>query len=381
MIATLKRHSGFLAAAGICAWAASGLPLVVRLSPETPSAATPSGPQWFEVTAFLVFGIVLAAAILGRHRSTSRLVVLLALQAACLLVMGFQSSTVVIFPLLVLVAWQATLIFPLRIAMAWIGVQTAILWAVLWPNWNSVPCQITLAIFVAFQFFGVFAARMVRDENAHAEELQRINAELRATRTLLADAVRSEERVRISRELHDAWGHHLTALNLQLEYSSHIASGALRDNLDEAKALSRSLLTKVRDVVGSLRIEASCDLSAVLKELTAGIRKPSIDLKVPASCQAPSYTHAEVVLRCTQEAITNARKHSDAEKVRIDLTSDSQGLCLRIRDDGTGTTAPEPGNGLRGMRDRVTDAGGQMHVTIPPEGGVVLEIWLPGTAS
>src|SRR5271170_45238 len=72
--------------------------------------------------------------------------------------------------------------------------------------------------------------------------LGRINAELRATQALLAESAAQAERTRISRELHDAWGHDLTALSLQLEYASHVSPELGRASAIEARDLAKSLL-------------------------------------------------------------------------------------------------------------------------------------------
>jgi len=171
MINTLKRHSWFFAAAGISSWIAAGVPLFVRIfdQAEQPSYATPG---WLEVIALAAFGLALAAAILDNQGSTFKRWLLLGVQSAAIMIMGLHSAGTMIFPLLVLVAWQATLMMSFHGALAWTVLQTLVLWAVLLPTWNSLACRVTLGIFLAFQFFGVFAARLTRDEASHAREHQ-----------------------------------------------------------------------------------------------------------------------------------------------------------------------------------------------------------------
>ena len=79
------------------------------------------------------------------------------------------------------------------------------------------------------------------------------NAELEATRELLAQSVRLAERARIARDLHDLLGHHLTALSLNLEIASHKADGEARERIDTAQSVTKLLLGDVRGVVGALR--------------------------------------------------------------------------------------------------------------------------------
>ena len=374
-ITLLKRNYWFFAAAGISSLIAAGLPLLIQLLTHTQPAY--AMPGWLEIGAFAVFGVALAVAMLDKSRAAWHLWVLLCVQSASILLMAVHGTTIVIFPLLVLVAWQATLMMNFYWALLWVLVQTVVLGLVLSPQWNTPACRVMLGIFIAFQFFGIFAARLVRIESAHGQELAQVNAELRATRALLANAVRAEERVRISRELHDAWGHHLTALSLQLEYASHLATGDLRQSLDEAKALSRSLLTNVRDVVGTLNIGERCDIGGMLKELAAGLPKPAVHLSVPQDLQAQSSAHAQVILRCVQEIITNAIKHADANNLWIEIYRSDGGLRIAARDDGRGIDSVTPGNGLSGMRERFEELDGRLTIESKTGAGFSLDGWLP----
>ena len=77
------------------------------------------------------------------------------------------------------------------------------------------------------------------------EEQRRLNAELRATRALLAESTRINERTRISRELHDLLGHHLTALSLNLEVASHVTEGKAQELKGEAQQVAGTVKGKL----------------------------------------------------------------------------------------------------------------------------------------
>src|SRR5262249_14245404 len=146
----LKRHSWFFAAAGVCSLLAAGLPLLVNLPPRTP----PNGyamPNWLELGALAVFGLALSAAMFDRDPSTWRLWVSLCIQSTAILVMAVHDATIMIFPLLVLVAWQATLMMHFYGALIWVLVQTAVLSFLLLPLWNSPACRLMLGIFIVLQ--------------------------------------------------------------------------------------------------------------------------------------------------------------------------------------------------------------------------------------
>ena len=113
-------------------------------------------------------------------------------------------------------------------------------------------------LYAGFSGF-VFVTSLVARQQAQArEEQRRLNAELRATRALLAESARINERTRISRELHDLLGHHLTALSLNLEVAGHLVEGKAQEHVNQAHTLAKLLLSDVREAVSQLR-EERCD--------------------------------------------------------------------------------------------------------------------------
>src|SRR3546814_14626118 len=97
----------------------------------------------------------------------------------------------------------------------------------------------------------VFVTSMVARQQAQArDEQRRLNAELRATRALLADSARVNERTRISRELHDLLGPHLHALRLTLEVARHITAAKAHAHHRPDHTTARWLRRKVRDETG-----------------------------------------------------------------------------------------------------------------------------------
>jgi signal transduction histidine kinase len=86
---------------------------------------------------------------------------------------------------------------------------------------------------------------------------------------------------------------------------------------------------------------------------------------------------ARVVLRCVQEAITNAVRHAGAENLWIEVARADGGVEVRARDDGRGAGSLRQGAGLTGMRERLEQAGGRLDLDARPGGGFEVRAWLP----
>ena len=92
---------------------------------------------------------------------------------------------------------------------------------------------------------------------------------------------------------------------------------------------------------------------------------------------APDPVRAQVLLRCTQEMITNSVRHARADNLWISLMLDEKGLALTARDDGRGALEVEAGNGLNGMAERLRQLGGELKYETSPGAGFALRAWMP----
>jgi signal transduction histidine kinase len=201
---------------------------------------------------------------------------------------------------------------------------------------------------------------------------------LAEAQAVIASTARDAERLRISRELHDAWGHELTALGLQLEIATHVGDpGRVNDHVRQAKGLASELLAKVRDVVSTLRESERCDLKDALEALAQSIPTPAIHVDMSPGVRV-SPEHAHALMRCAQEAVTNAVRHAGASNLWLQVTSDGHGVRLVARNDGSvRAIASSPGSGLLGMRERVECLGGKLAVRSGADFGFTVDAWLP----
>ncbi len=343
---------------------------------------------WVWVVGFLT-GIA-ASALAWRQREDRRGIVLALLAVASFSVVfvnRWWPSHLGGLPL-VFVAWEAAQILSLKRVVTWIAVQTAAFGLVMVPfpfnhPKHAIPLSIWLANTLALaglQAFAVLAAHLMRRASAAREELALANRELLATRELAIHGSRAAERLHIARELHDVLGHHLSALSLNLE-AAHLERGTGAapggsDALDTARALTRTTLAEVRAVVSRLRRDDVTDLAASLAALVAAIPQPAIHLRVPEHLPPIDAERALAVLRCAQECVTNAIRHSGAQNLWIELVPHDGGLDLSVRDDGHGAAALAEGNGLSGMRERLVALQGRLSV-FPGPPGFEARVWVP----
>lgn len=231
---------------------------------------------------------------------------------------------------------------------------------------DHTPRPLTLALGIlevsAFTVFAFGCGYLVVREEAGRHLLVRTNAELRATQVLLEDSSRLGERLRIARELHDAIGHRLTALSIHLQLASRLVAGPAAEPVHEAHQVTRLLLHEVRDVVGTVREDRAINLRQALEILTQGIPHLRIHLSIADELDHLDPPRAHNLFRSIQEAVTNAIRHSGARNVWIALSSSDRSWQLDISDDGLGTEEVTLGNGLCGIRERMEQFGGSLHI-------------------
>jgi len=283
--------------------------------------------------------------------------------------------------LLVVVAGQLAPVFSLPVSLGWVGGQTLLMGFVIRSHFSL---QIALALSVSwlgFQVFTVLMSQAAAREAIARNELAKLNAELCATQQLLVDSSQVAERMRIARELHDLVGHHLTGLSLNLEVASHLTQGKAQEHIQTAQSVTKLLLQDVREVVNSLRGDDSFDLGRAIRTLTKDIPKPRIHLDVPEDLGIYDPVRAETILRCVQEIITNAVRHSEAQNLWIESNKTADGVEVRARDDGIGVKQLKPGNGLTGMRERIEQVGGHLEIESGPSTGFSLRLRIPSAES
>ncbi len=223
-----------------------------------------------------------------------------------------------------------------------------------------------------------FAVGLIAEsERKRREELAELHEALRSAQLRLADRARLEERFEVARELHDSVGHHLAALNVQLELARHLEGAGSRAAVAEAHGLGRLLLSEVRDVVATMRTERALDLPSALEQLAKVVPTPKVCLSIEQGLTVSEPASAHALYRCAQELVTNSVRHAEAQHVWLELKRRDGGLSLRVHDDGRGSEAPVWGHGLRGIHERAQALHGEVSLQSAPGSGFSLELWLP----
>ena len=340
-----------------------------------------STPHWTIEWSVAYLGFVAAHLIASRsniERNRKRLVASLAAQCVLSLLLVWLFPSFIVTCLVVVVAWQIAWVAPLKIVLA-IAAAQAIALAVMkcaTPASSGTFPFLILAVTMGFQAFAISAAQLARREAQARDELAKANMELRAAQALMTENARMEERLRISRDLHDVLGHRLTTLAIYLDVAARITEGQAHDHVKCARDVADALLAEVRSLVNQIRIDP-VDLRATLRALADGAVGIAVELNMPDEFWALDPVRADAIVRCVQEVITNTLRHAQASHLTITLQQDMDGsIALSTNDNGRGGPIVE-GGGLAGMRGRFGSLGGDLTVFSLPQQGFSLHGSIP----
>ncbi|HEY2396110.1 MAG TPA: sensor histidine kinase [Rudaea sp.] len=381
MLSSPFNHVSLLRFTGLFTYACTGVPLL-SATWRGPDIATGSPEYVGWCVAYAIFGLAywFATHDLGRRRPGLQRVPLMVAMNLAAFAIGWFSHSGISGILTSLVAGVVPWTLPLMAGVAWVLLQSYTLTPVFveWLDSGWMAAFVQCSLFMGFSAFTYVTSLVAKQQADSRDELRRLNSELRATRTLLTESSRIAERMRISRDLHDLIGHHLTALSLNLEVASHLVGGTAQEHVRQAQSVAKLLLSDVREVVSQLRENDNIDLSEALRTLVEGVPGLAIHLELPPRFSVDDPLRAQVLLRCAQEVITNTVRHSGARNLwlRCERTPTNE-LAIHARDDGRGAGDMQQGNGLTGMRERLAQVGGRLDIVTARDQGFALDAWLP----
>jgi PAS domain S-box-containing protein len=215
---------------------------------------------------------------------------------------------------------------------------------------------------------------------------------LQALRLLSArlEAVREEERARLSRDLHDEVGSTLTAARVEVALAAESlvteARGTEANRLDAALELIDSAIDTTRHIAADLRppVLDRLGLAAAIEwQLKDFERHTGVVCELEAGENVPAISGpaATALFRMFQELLTNVARHAHATRVRVRLDWDAEALYLALQDNGRGIRAEDAGAieslGLVGIRERLRLIGGTFDIRATDGGGTLASITVP----
>lgn len=207
--------------------------------------------------------------------------------------------------------------------------------------------------------------------------------------------VESNERRRLSRELHDEVGQLLTSLKFDLTSvkrsvagRSKALGGRSQERLARALETTDLLFTRLRQIVRALRppVLEELGLKAGLEALIADVQARtglhcSLVFEQGERRAARFPTLETAFYRIVQELLTNVIRHAQATTVFIAVKSGRREWELTVKDDGIGFDvaglSPTGGFGLRGIRERVEILAGQVEIVSTPDSGTFVHVLIP----
>lgn len=223
-------------------------------------------------------------------------------------------------------------------------------------------------------------------------KLLRQNRELAVSQQRLAI---EQERNRIAQEVHDTTGHTLTMIQsliklIRIAYEQETRESQGREGksssdgegieayLNQAQDLASQGIRELRWSINHLRQGNGKELvTEGVYQLTQRIREIEVEVELQGE-DGPKYSHlSSIVSRCLREAITNCLKYAQATHMDVIVKFAKKDLSLYVFDNGQGCASVQEHNGIRGIRERVEKAGGEVRFLSAQGEGFQMYIKLP----
>lgn len=197
----------------------------------------------------------------------------------------------------------------------------------------------------------------------------------------------ARERNRIAQQVHDTTGHTLVMIQSLLKLAMFAQEGKEQEEeaasyLEEARQLATKGIRELREAINELKREESYELvTKGIMQLAAQVKEIPVQVTVQGT-DSEQYSHLSHILYTTlRESITNCLKYAKATKMDVILRFKKEQVELLIADDGVGCDVIVENNGLKGIRQRILDAGGNVRFSSGQKEGFLTRVQVPVSQS
>ena len=238
----------------------------------------------------------------------------------------------------------------------------------------------------SFVVFYLFAIIIRLDDRTRLRNMHMVR-QLEAYASNSISLGKQEERNRISRDLHDSLGHHLVAVNIQLQKGvayREIDEDESMEAIKKAQEATNEAIKELRQTIKDLReFEESTSFEEALEKMIQQKRDNGLEITCETSGNSKTFPEFTLLTlkQIIQESLTNVEKHAQAKQTSVVVNFQQNKVRATITDDGIGFNvkkAKKEGHfGLQGMRERLDIIGGKLSIHSKPETGTEVKVIVP----
>lgn len=211
--------------------------------------------------------------------------------------------------------------------------------------------------------FGVLLGVLIAMAMFSRISLLERNKQLLAAQTEVRGLAATAERERIARDLHDLLGHSLTMIAIKADLAGRMMARDPARTAAEIEEIGTAARTALREVRAAVTGMKGASLAYELDRARAALTSAGVALHVVGETAPIAPARDGVLAMALREAVTNVIRHAQATACTIILTHENGEIAeMIVQDNGMTRAAPREGNGLLGMRARLTAAGGSLEV-------------------
>ncbi|MFZ5909312.1 MAG: sensor histidine kinase [Chloroflexota bacterium] len=297
-----------------------------------------------------------------------------------------------LFVPLILTAWQYNFKAVILYSFFSAGLELLMLHLGNYDWFHQVSYQRSILVrMIFFLVAGRMIAVIMQRQREQRQSLIEANRQLRHYAATLEQLAVTQERNRMSRELHDTLAHTLSGLAVQLEAARSLWGSAPERSyamLEDSLLVMRTGLTESRKAIQALRASPLEDLGLALAlrnlaENAATRAGATLSLELPANLEKIAPDVEQCLFRVAQESLENIVRHAEARHITVQLARENTRLILKVSDDGQGFNPVQVDAdkhfGLKGLRERVAMFTGELQIhSRPGQGTTICLVLEPG---